>query len=348
VWTQKDGYKVLPFPSKTEGDWPPDKFFEARGMKVSDDGKVVAGLICHKDHVLDYSRGPIDFMIVWNGDAEPFLAFFGGARISGVTPDGSGVVGYSTFGWEERSKDDPTTGRFVRIRGIYLNLEDKEYYNVGDLYPGGDNHEDAALFLGGDGRTVLVGDDYDGKYLIDLMEGTRLRDFGLGGIPAEFPGGTEFGGRKMKYAGRVHKTAVHAINYDGSVAAGRLTVLQPGDMSSENQIYFSVYWDKDGKIHFMDSGSESRLTFVEGISDDGGTILLGTGVSCSLWRKGKGIAPLKKVFEEYGIDAGGMDINRTVLGRMSRDGKCIAAAAFSGKNSKGRELFKPFLACFGE
>lgn len=349
VWTKKDGYRILPFPSKTEEGWPPEKFFEARGMKASDNGKVVAGLICHKDHVLDYSRTPIDYMIVWNGDEEPILpTFIAGARIAGVTPDGSGVVAYSTYGWEEPDKDDPTIARFFRIMGVRLNLEDKEYYSVGDLYPGGDNHSDFALFLGGDGKTVLIGEEYNGKYLIDLMGNSRLRDFGHGGIPYEFPKGTVLGDRKMMHPGRVHKTAVHTINYDGSVAAGTITVLQPLDMLGEKHIDFVVYWDKDGKIHFMDSGSTSKTTFIDNISDDGNTILLSHGNRYSLWRKGKGITPLEKVFEEYGIDTGGMDAGRMSLACMSRDGKYIAGAAFTGQNSEGRNLFKPFLAYFGE
>lgn len=347
VWTKKDGYRVLPFPLKTKEGWPPENFFEARGMKVSDNGKVVAGLICHKDHIIDYSRTPIDYMIVWNEDEEPIQTFIPGARIAGVTPDGSGVVAYSTLGWDEPDKDDPTIMCFFRIMGIRLCLEDKAYYSVGDLYPGGDNHSDFALLLGGDGKTVLIGEEYNGKYLIDLMGNTRLREFGLGGIPYEFPKGTVLGGRKMN-RGRVHKTEVHTINYDGSVAAGRITVLQPLDMLGEEHVDFVVYWDKDGKIHFMDSGSTSKTTFVDDISDDGNTMLLDNGTSYSLWRKGKGITPLKKVFEEYGIDTGGMDAGRMTLARMSRDGKYIAGAAFAGQNSEGRDLFKPFLACFGK
>lgn len=340
VWTRSSGYKELP---------PPEKAENARGLMVRDDGKVVAGLATIKGIVTEGTNSSVDGLVVWGQSEFPvFSASYGvyGAMVTGISPDGSVVVGYSTLGRYEQAPDGNGTEYTGHFNGF--KVSDGVFYHIPEVYPQGPKANGNILALGSDGTSCLMGEPYfSGKYIRGL-DGKKRREFTLGKVPVDLPAGYNLDGYTFKRASRVFEWEVQAINADGSIGGGQLLIWEN---SSDSYRYFPVYWDTDGEIRLIDP-PDPKYSFnmeyrVSAVSDDGNVMLLHKDDYVALWRKEKGVTPLSLLFQEYGIDAAGANPRSVYYAHMSRDGKCISGSISYGKETKGgQKLLKPFVACF--
>lgn len=333
VWTRAEGYTPLP---------PPEGGKYTRGMLVSEDGKVVAGLAADVDIKDSHSGALVTCLVVWGQSERP--AFSGrdagamGATVAGISPDGSVVAGYSEMGRYVEQSDHSLEfeGRF----GGFTVSGGKFYYLDGTCpkdKEGGGSH---VIAMGGDAKVYLLGEfANDGKRLID-GGGKTIREYGLGRLPEKFPRGFRIGGHIMR-DGNVFGLRTQAINADGSVAGGQLITI---DHATGGIDYFPVYWDKEGEIHFISHDTEYA---VDAVSDDGKTMLLSHDFDVAVWREGRGTTRLPALFAEYGIDTGRADPRMAEAVHMSRDGQCLSGGMFY-KEQGGEKVRVPFVACFGD
>lgn len=333
VWTRTGGYKTLP---------PPEGGKYTRGMLVSEDGKVVAGLAADVDIKDSNSGALVTCLVVWGQSERP--AFSGrdagamGANVAGISPDGAIVAGYSEMG---RYVEQPDHTLEFEGRFGGFTVSGGEFHYLDGAYPkskeGGGSH---VIAMGGDAKVYLMGEyAYAGKRLID-SEGKTIREYGLGRFPEKFPSGFRIGGHIMR-DGNVFELRTQAINADGSVAGGQLITI---DHATGKIIYFPVYWDKEGEIHFISHDTEYK---VDAVSDDGKSMLLSHDSDVAVWRDGRGVTRLPALFAEYGIGTGRADPRMAEAVHMSRDGQCLSGRMLY-REQDGETSHVPFVACFGD